>query len=562
MVDDDLGPGDFSTRGLPTVRRGYEKKAVDALVAGAFARWTELHRRYTDLLEELGKAGGVEQLGRDLGAVAREVDQILAASDEAATGLRERAWEAATRLEEESKHEAETRVAEAEEQARRLVAEAEEQAFGARRDAWEAGTALLEEAMEKSAVLLAEAEEQVLIIRAEGEQEAHRRLAQGRKDADDLIRSARFEADRRLAATSELIREILEAVAEGGPGWDEERRTRLLAEIDLLRTGRSIEEIAVVPSGSPAPGEERLSYGDLDPQEPGLSEALAAEVERLRDVVLASSERDVSRTAGEPPGPADIESLFDSLRTGSAAEVGVEAAPDAPAPVARRDRTVIPAYNTGLREVKRRLVDLQERALEALASGGSPPSPQEIAAELAPLLESVVQRAAAAGFATGRATVAVDGPPEAGDRPTRLVERMANDLASQVRSAGSSSGDGQEQTAAAVSRVFRTWRTDQAERWVRTVAYAAYNDALLAALARGGVASVRGVAYGAPCDACPGPARLEWAPGESPPDGAGVPPVGVDCLCTFEAVEESQGPGAKGREPRTKDQEPGTPLAS
>lgn len=551
MVDDELGPGDFSTRGIPTARRGYEKKAVDALVAGAFARWAELHRRYTELLEEVGKAGGVEHLGRDLGALGGEIGELLEAAHEAATGLRDRAWESAQRLEAESKAQSEGRLSAAAEEAARLVdeaeqraqstvAEAEERAFQARKDAWETGVALLEQALAKAAAIIADAEQQVLIMRAEGEREVHRRLAQSRKEAEEVARAARHDADRQLSTARELIKEILEiATEQGASGWDEENRDRLLAEIDLLRAERAIGDIAVVPAGSKATPAQGPSLPDpgAGGEEAGLSEVLVAEVKRLRDTLSPSSEVEAAGREGEGAGPADIESLFDSLRTTSGNESGGGDSSDVPVPVSQRDRAVLPHHNSGLREVKRRLVDLQERAREVLEAGGSPPSPHEIVAELAPLLESVVQKAAAAGNDAARSLTGVAGGVQPGPRPTQLVERMAQDLASQVRNAVSSSADGPTEAAASVGRVFRAWRTDQAERWVRTVTYSAYHDALLAGLARGGVALVRAVAHGAPCQGCPGPARLEWAPGADPPNGTGVPPVEVDCLCTFEPVE-------------------------
>ena len=91
MGDDDLGPEGFGTRGIPSAKRGYDKRVVDTLVAEAVERWAELKRRYDALEAEVSKAGGLDHLTRDLKAVGEEVAKILATAREAADAMRERA---------------------------------------------------------------------------------------------------------------------------------------------------------------------------------------------------------------------------------------------------------------------------------------------------------------------------------------------------------------------------------------------------------------------------------------------------------------------------------------
>ena len=88
------------------------------------------------------------------------------------------------------------------------------------------------------------------------------------------------------------------------------------------------------------------------------------------------------------------------------------------------------------------------------------------------------------------------------------------------------------EVAAAVSRVFRAWRADEAEHWVRTVAYAAYHDSLLAGLAVSGVKQVVPVAAGLLCAECPAFRGVGWDPAGEPPAGVARPPANSRCVCT------------------------------
>src|SRR3989304_1700575 len=177
MVDDDLGPEGFSTRGIPSAKRGLDKRVVDNLVAEAVERWAELKRRYNAALEE---------------------------------------------------------------QAAAVVREAEQQAFQMRGDAWNTGIELLDLVRETSSAIIAEAEDDALLIRAEAERESHRRLAVTRKEQDYIIRNARYELDRHIAMARDLAAEILttantEEVALTPTPGQEDRRRELLAGAERLR---------------------------------------------------------------------------------------------------------------------------------------------------------------------------------------------------------------------------------------------------------------------------------------------------------------------------------------
>jgi cell division septum initiation protein DivIVA len=525
MGDELLGPDTFSTRDLPTGKRGYEKKAVDALIARAVEEWGDLQRRHDHLLAEVARSGGPEHLARDVSAVADDVARILEAAKEAADGIRTRAREDAERIEGESVADATKRTETAASEAERVVAEAEQHAFDLRRDAWDAGEELLGSVDETSEAIVTEADGQALAIRAEAEREAHQRLAIARKEADDIVRTARFEGDRMLTRARELAQQMIDRA--GGVAEEETDRPRsreLSEEIERLHAERDIEDIAVLPA-EPRPTRRRptVNFGDLDPQSVDLSDELAAEVQELNDT--------------PPPDPArgssgdDIGNLFEALRTTSEHDpVGLPTDP-----IALRDRLALPVHNECLREVKRRIVDHQSAAVESLPDWR--PDAGRMVSELTAVSEPAIQKAAAAGASAAATLAGVRGArSRPGPRPAALVGEMARDLADQLTSAVGSEG-GPSEVASVVSRVFRAWRGDEAERWVRTIVFAAYHDSLLAALGVGGWAEVVGRPSERPCAGCAGHEELRWHPQEGPPQGFAVPPANLDCLCTIALPE-------------------------
>ena len=525
MGDEPLGPDTFSTRDLPTGRRGYEKKAVDALVARAVEEWGDLQRRHEELLAEVTRSGGPEHLARDVAAVAGDVARVLEAAKEAADGIRTRAREDAERIERESAADAARRTETAASEAERVVAEAEQHAFDLRRDAWDAGEELLRSVEETADAIVSEADGQALLIRAEAEREAHQRLAIARKEADDIVRNARYEGDRLLTQARELAQEMIDragGVAE--EETDRPRRREVSEEIERLHAERDIEDIAVLPA-EPRTTRRRatVSYGDLDPQSADLSDELAAEVQELNDTPPPEPAR---RSSGD-----DVGNLFEALRTTSEHEsVGLPTDP-----IALRDRLALPVHNEGLREVKRRIVDLQSAAIESLPAWR--PDAERMVAELTAVFEPAIQKAAAAGANAAATLAGVHGArSRPGPRPVALVGEMARDLADQLESAVGSDG-GPSEVASVVSRVFRAWRGDEAERWVRTIVFAAYHDSLLAALGVGGWAEVVGRPSGRPCAGCAGHEEVHWHPQEDPAEGFAVPPANLDCLCTFALPE-------------------------
>lgn len=540
MTDERLGPEILSTRGVPSARRGYDKRVVDALLSEATKHWESLVREHGELQSAVEESGGLEFLGREMSEVAREVGAILEAAKEAADGLRSRAREDAERLESDSKERAEA-----------IFAEAEEEAFQVRKDAWDSGVEALRDVEREAAAIVNRGGDDALLIRAQAEKESHRLVAAARKEADDLIRTARYEADRQLNQAREVAQQIIDRAWESDAGGvpdlpsdpiDPERRRALYEEIERLRSQRSIEAVEVFATQPVAQPRHADQEAEVDPDGIDLSDELAAEVEQMR----GSRPREVVKIRTNEPvqfgTDDDVGTLFEALRTtGEVERVEADDEEDAGEPLPTdpfelRDQLLLQIVNGGVREAKRRIVDLQNVALDGLRGPGWAPQAPRIMRELRGVVEPMIHKAASAGATAAGPLAGVTGAmSEPGDRAAGLVGDMAAALAGQL-AAVLEDGGGPEMEAAAVSRVFRDWRTDVAERWVRTVAIAAYHDSLLAALSDGGVDRVVGVATGSACDECPGRDGATWVPGGAPPDGTRVPPAWLDCSCSFTPV--------------------------
>src|SRR4030042_739460 len=91
MADQEMGPERLTPQGLPGARRGYDRRAVERLLEEAQRAWAALQQENRRLLDEIDRAGGLDYLARDLGAVGGDVGRLLGDAQEAARGLRERA---------------------------------------------------------------------------------------------------------------------------------------------------------------------------------------------------------------------------------------------------------------------------------------------------------------------------------------------------------------------------------------------------------------------------------------------------------------------------------------
>lgn len=551
MADHRLEPEELSTAGLPSARRGYDRKAVAALLEEASARWQELRDHHAAVIAEIERYGGIENLGRDLREVGERVAAILDEAQGLAEDLRRHAQE-----------EADGHRVAALEAAAATTGEAEGQAFALRRDAWETGTRLLEQVRERAAAMIERAEADTLIIRAKAEQEAHRHLTESRKEAADTTRAARYEAERLVGEAKRRADELIEQAAQAAP--EPPRRPGAGWGVTVIDAeGRRL-------GGDPAV--------EIDPHHPAYGDVLAAEVGSLHAMPESRPEpapepepesapepepEPEPESAPEPepdPEPAsdadEVGGLFERLRRTDeipvvevvsepetkpepAPEPEPEPEPEPPRPrgpdaVEIREQAVLPVLNAHVREARRVLMEIQNDALDqvrTLRKGARwEPDTAAMAAALtavaAPIGAEAVEAGAAAAAVYG-ATTAAEAASDA--RARGVVDDMGAAFAASVEKAARA-----DDPAAAAGRAFRGWRNDEAARWLRTAAYAGYHDGLGAALSASGITEVVGVRHGRLCNVCPAAAGVVWDPAGSPPGGLEAPPAGPDCTCAVQ----------------------------
>jgi len=207
---------------------------------------------------------------------------------------------------------------------------------------------------------------------------------------------------------------------------------------------------------------------------------------------------------------------------------------------ALRDRVLLPIQNRVLRDVKRQLVDLQNQALGGLRADEAWSMEASTIAgsfrtELANLArECTIAGVDAASEWTGGVAALTADQVESGDPTDEFVAGLS-DAVEAALARSRDAGAGSRETASAVSRVFRSWRTDEAERRVRASSYMGYHLGLVAALQRTGVTRIAAMSAGHGCPECPA-GRGPWEIATGPPPGTMMPPARVDCMCAVIAT--------------------------
>jgi hypothetical protein len=105
---------------------------------------------------------------------------------------------------------------------------------------------------------------------------------------------------------------------------------------------------------------------------------------------------------------------------------------------------------------------------------------------------------------------------------SEAADTFGEDLASAVSDALIDAGDGQREKQSATSRVFRGWRTDEAERRVRELALTGFHRGLVESMS--GEGELEWVPSGTPCSACRA---------ASADPASHLPPVHAGCECTL-----------------------------
>jgi DivIVA domain-containing protein len=503
-----------------------------------------------------------------------EVERRAARDD--AEHLRSDAWHTAEELLRQAQHEARRLVEAAERDSLSVLGEAE-------REAHRLSAAGRREAEDVTRAARMEAER----LGAEAAARHDEIIENARRQAESAQERARALEQRRQELMAEL--ETLRSSLSRMEGELDERRTRL----DLSATDESPEEPMAArvarpdddPDGNWVPGEtvrviprRRASSAAAPAGDP---EQVVEEAMRRRPTeITAEAEPPVKFVAGaepategaeeapevrapippdqEPPQPRsdEVSDIFTRLRggpapapisattAGSAEAAAVEVPakkPRAPAPATSldpfelRQRLLLPVSNRALRNIKRQLTEIQNDALEELrVSGGEwEPQPSAMEEQIRPDIVVLLAESFSMGHTAAEEMIGMSfprPPTPARDEASAMSVALAEQLQQVIADGGE---EGSREVAAAVSRVFRGWRTDEAERRVSDLASSAYHDGLRATLA-GSRHLLGWVVAGRGCARCREIAeRAEGA----------APPLHPGCGCTLVPLSEAAASG-------------------
>lgn len=142
--------------------------------------------------------------------------------------------------------------------------------------------------------------------------------------------------------------------------------------------------------------------------------------------------------------------------------------------IAVRDSRLLPITNRALRGVKKAIAEVQNVALDSLRSDDDwVPDEKTISEALHAELVAVWSESFAVGHAVAEEMEGEKLKRPKTPQPT-AEDEFASDLVAAVVSALGDAGDGPRERQSAASRVFRVWRSDEAERRIRDIALRAY----------------------------------------------------------------------------------------
>jgi DivIVA domain-containing protein len=185
-----------------------------------------------------------------------------------------------------------------------------------------------------------------------------------------------------------------------------------------------------------------------------------------------------------------------------------------------RDSRLLPITNRALRGVKKAVTDAQNLALDSLRTDESwAPSGAGLTDLMRADLIALWSESYSAGHSAAEEMVGSKLKRPATPH-SDASEVFGRDLATAVGAALGDAGNGQRERQSATSRVFRAWRTDEAERRVRHLALGAFHRGLKDSTP---LASLAWVASGTPCSACAEASNAA---------ASHLPPVHMGCECT------------------------------
>lgn len=404
---------------------------------------------------------------------------------------------------------------------------------------------------------------------AESAQERTRALEERREELLEELEHARATLNR-LEGTLEERREGLNLAPEHS------------SNVRIVTPTSRREPEAPPPRGTWQPGETvriiESAQRDLMADPEPLADEVAADVERMkhRDVEPEPASEpepgpdsepvaeDESESEPEPEPEADVlptvvaprqklsddlGALFAALRGGEVTDepalpppsrTGEQKVDHQPAPqpasapttseelsgwMEERETRLLPIANRALRGVKKSVTEAQNIALDSLRTdedwkpdGGM--FAETLRADLIGLwAESYSAGHAVAEDMTGSRLRRPDTPH------SDAAEGFGRALASAIDGALGGAGESLRERQSAASRVFRGWRTDEAERRIRELAFRGYHMGMTDSVGTEG--ELEWVSSGVPCSAC-----REAATNPS----ANVPPIHAGCGCSLVAT--------------------------
>lgn len=317
--------------------------------------------------------------------------------------------------------------------------------------------------------------------------------------------------------------------------------------LDETATAPAVDES--IESTEPVPVHEATTNGA---RSTSTDQPLSARPAAITDLFASLRSRDTSSRPPHPPAGAGSPGTPAPESASAAgtepdtieATPTVEAAPPRRLPHTQRaldlrDRLLLPSQNQALRNLKRAIVDLQNVVLESIRVGEGEWSADRagFAQALGPPVEELATAAFSAGHeaAAELAGLGTEAPPARG-APIDRSGGVGDTMRAAVEEAfqhGFARSAGPRELSAAVSRVFRAWRTDEAERQLRTAAYRAYHEGVVSGLAQLGITEVGAVTVGKRCADCPAVSERSWDPSQPMPDGMILPPAHPECVTTI-----------------------------
>jgi DivIVA domain-containing protein len=454
-----------------------------------------------------------------------------------AESLRRDAWVTGTELLEQAQEKAEDMRSSAERDVLTVMGEAEREAHrltsGARREAEDRVRNANMEAEKITAEATARRNEIIdgANRQAAAAQERARALENRRDELLEELENVRGTLTR-LEGSLEERREALDLSREPEPSVrvvhpprDAEQNWEVGETVRVVKP----EDRDSEPEPEPAPEPEPEPEQPLEDPGIGIADEVSEQVARIQETSHQSeppleaslesgepvTEDEAEHSGPEPARPSEpsadtaetepdsgLDALFASLRGGgdTVAQPGGEPKPQPPAEAAAadygddlgrtdgdgedadegtdwlavRDSKLLPITNRALRGVKKAMTDVQNVALDSLRTDdGWEPDERAISEAVHAELVAVWSES----FAVGH-SVAEEMEGEKLKRPktprSDADRDFASDLAGAVSEALGRVGDGSRERQSAASRVFRVWRSDEAERRIRDIAVRAY----------------------------------------------------------------------------------------